>query len=247
MRNPTLAMLAGLILGFPKDILITAQTGTVQGTVRETGIGGGALTGAIVTVDGTALRTLTDRNGRYTVTAVPAGPVRVRVAYGGFVPAAREIAVRAGQTVTADFILTLVGSPGPEAKDERAVGAMPTQEALHKVNVASGQPSSIMYRSAQFNTEEYGHRDDNQWQSPRRQPLSTFLIDVDATSYGNVRRFRREGTLPPRDAVRVEEMIHYFHSDYPNPRGDHLLSVTAELGRAPWNPAHRFALIGLQD
>ena len=90
MRNPTLAMLAGLILGFPKDILITAQTGTVQGTVRETGIGGGALTGAIVTVDGTALRTLTDRNGRYTITAVPAGPVRVRVAYVGFVPAARH-------------------------------------------------------------------------------------------------------------------------------------------------------------
>ena len=247
MRNPTLAMLAGLILGFPKDILITAQTGTVQGTVRETGIGGGALTGAIVTVDGTALRTLTDRNGRYTVTAVPAGPVRVRVAYVGFVPAAREIAVRAGQTVTADFILTLVGSPGPEAKDERAVGAMPTQEALRKANVASGQPSLIMYRSAQFNAEEYGHRDENQWQSPSRQPLSTFSIDVDATSYGNVRRFLREGTLPPRDAVRVEEMIHYFHSDYPNPRGDHLLSVTAELGRAPWNPAHRLALIGLQD
>ncbi len=246
MRNPTLAMLAGLILGFPNDILITAQTGTIQGTVREVGIGGGALAGALVTIDGTSLRTLTDRNGRFTIAAVPAGRARVGVAYVGFVPQAREIAVRSGQTVTADFILTPVGSPRPEAKDEQALGAMPTREALRKVNVAQGQPSSIMYRSAQFNTEEYGHRDDNQWQSPRRQPLSTFSIDVDAASYGNVRRFLREGTLPPKDAVRVEEMINYFHYDYPNPRGDHPFSVTTELGRAPWNPAHRLALIGLQ-
>lgn len=245
MRNPTLAMLAGLILGLPNDNHLSKQAGTVQGTVRETGIGGGALAGAIVTIQGTSLRTLTDRQGRFTIAAVPAGRARVGVVYVGFAPAAREIVIRAGQTLTADFVLTPIGGPRPEVKDELAAGSMPTREMLRKVNVA-GQPSSILYRSAEFNTEEYGHRDDNQWQSAHRQPLSTFSIDVDAASYGNVRRFLREGSLPPKDAVRVEEMINYFHYDYPNPRGAHPFSVTTELGRAPWNPAHRLALIGLQ-
>ncbi len=245
MRSPTLAMLAGLLLSLPKDILITAQPGSVQGTVREAGIGGGALAGAIVTIEGTGLRALTDRNGRFTLAAVPAGRARVGVAYVGFVPQARELVVRAGQTVTADFILTPLGARRPEAKDELRAGTLPAPEAPRKVNVA-GQSSSVLYRPAEFHTEEYGHRDDNQWQSPRRQPLSTFSIDVDAASYGNVRRFLREGSLPPKDAVRVEEMINYFHYDYPNPRSDHPFSVTTELGRAPWNPAHRLALIGLQ-
>ncbi len=245
MRSPTLAMLAGLLLSLPKDILITAQPGSVQGTVREAGIGGGALAGAIVTIEGTGLRALTDRNGRFTLAAVPAGRARVGVAYVGFVPQARDLVVRAGQTVTADFILTPLGARRPEAKDELRAGTLPAPEAPRKVNVA-GQSSSVLYRPAEFHTEEYGHRDDNQWQSPRRQPLSTFSIDVDAASYGNVRRFLREGSLPPKDAVRVEEMINYFHYDYPNPRSDHPFSVTTELGRAPWNPAHRLALIGLQ-
>ncbi len=41
-------------------------------------------------------------------------------------------------------------------------------------------------------------------------PLSTFSIDVDTASYSNVRRFLKEGQRPPRDAVRVEELINYF-------------------------------------
>ena len=44
----------------------------------------------------------------------------------------------------------------------------------------------------------------------------------------------------------MEEMINYFRYDYPNPHGEHPFSVTSELGRAPWNPSHRLALIGLQ-
>lgn len=246
MRSPTLALLAGLILGVPKDILTTLQTGTVQGTVREAGIGGGPRAGAIVTIEGTALRTLTDRHGGFTIANVPVGRARVGVVSVGFAPQKREVNVRAQQAVTADFSLIPVGDPRLESRVDRAAAPVAAREMVGKSTAPRDRLASVGYATDRFNTEEYGHRDENQWQSPRRQPLSTFSIDVDAASYSNVRRFLREGSLPPKDAVRVEEMINYFRYDYPNPHGDHPFSVTSELGRAPWNPSHRLALIGLQ-
>ena len=53
-----------------------------------------------------------------------------------------------------------------------------------------------------------------QFRRPAEQPLSTFSIDVDTASYANVRRFLNDGRLPPADAVRIEELINYFHFDY---------------------------------
>ena len=78
------------------------------------------------------------------------------------------------------------------------------------------------------------------------QPLSTFSVDVDTASYANVRRFLRDGTLPPADAVRVEEMINYFDYDYDPPIGEVPFSVDVEIAGCPWNPQHRLARIGLR-
>ena len=79
-----------------------------------------------------------------------------------------------------------------------------------------------------------------------RHPLSTFSIDVDRASYANVRRFLREGQLPPKDAVRIEELVNYFRYDYPPPTGDDPFSVTTEVFDCPWAPEHRLLSIGLQ-
>ncbi len=78
------------------------------------------------------------------------------------------------------------------------------------------------------------------------QPLSTFSIDVDTASYTNVRRFLRGGSLPPADAVRIEEMINYFHYEYPDPTGPVPFSVTTASAEAPWNPQHRLVRVGVQ-
>ncbi len=77
-------------------------------------------------------------------------------------------------------------------------------------------------------------------------PLSTFSIDVDTASYANIRRFLKQNQWPPKDAVRVEEMINYFDYDYPQPRGEHPFSLITEVSAAPWNPAHKLVHIGLQ-
>ena len=98
----------------------------------------------------------------------------------------------------------------------------------------------------EFNTEAYNHIEENPFLDATRAPLSTFSIDVDTASYSNMRRFLNEGHLPPKDAVRIEELINYFNYDYPQPVGDAPFSVTTEVAQCPWNSAHRLVHIGLQ-
>jgi Ca-activated chloride channel family protein len=97
-----------------------------------------------------------------------------------------------------------------------------------------------------FNTEEYGRFEENPFQRTADHPVSTFSADVDRAAYSNVRRLLKDGQLPPRDAVRIEEMINYFSYDYAEPKGGDPFSVTTEVAACPWDAAHRLMLVGLQ-
>ena len=78
-------------------------------------------------------------------------------------------------------------------------------------------------------------------------PVSTFGVDVDTGSYANVRRMLAAGELPPRAAVRTEEMLNYFRYDYPRPEDrTRPFSVTADMSLSPWNPDTRLLRIGLR-
>ncbi|HFH2377847.1 TPA: von Willebrand factor type A domain-containing protein, partial [Escherichia coli] len=63
-------------------------------------------------------------------------------------------------------------------------------------------------------TARYQQFDDNPVKQVAQNPLATFSLDVDTGSYANVRRFLNQGLLPPPDAVRVEEIVNYFPSDW---------------------------------
>ncbi|MEH2138141.1 YfbK domain-containing protein [Nostoc sp.] len=99
---------------------------------------------------------------------------------------------------------------------------------------------------SRFNTENYNRIEDNPFHRVGNDPLSTFSIDVDTASYSNVRRFITQRELPPKDAVRIEELINYFTYNYPQPKGDRPFSVTTEVAAAPWNPQHKLVQVGLQ-
>jgi Ca-activated chloride channel family protein len=101
-------------------------------------------------------------------------------------------------------------------------------------------------RGRDTSNEGYEALDENPFFRPSDRALSTFSIDVDTASYTNVRRFLNEGALPPSAAVRIEELVNYFHFNYPQPDGSAPFSITTELAECPWNTAHRLALIGLQ-
>jgi Ca-activated chloride channel family protein len=99
---------------------------------------------------------------------------------------------------------------------------------------------------APIDTESYDAITDNAFLTVREQPLSTFSIDVDTASYAIVRRFLTEQRLPPRDAVRIEELLNYFTYDYPQPDGDTPFSATMEVATCPWTPEHRLVRVGLK-
>jgi Ca-activated chloride channel family protein len=132
------------------------------------------------------------------------------------------------------------------------------QSALRSVatGVAGGVASSPAARQEalaklqavrpEFDTEAYDRIRDNPFMAAAQNPLSTFSIDVDTASYANVRRFLTQGQLPPKDAVRIEELVNYFRYDYPEPKGGTPFSVTTELAPCPWRPEHRLALVGLR-
>jgi Ca-activated chloride channel family protein len=97
------------------------------------------------------------------------------------------------------------------------------------------------------NTERYAEITDNGIVRTADNPVSTFSIDVDTGSYSNVRRMLAQGQLPPKDAVRVEEMINYFDYGYAGPASrKQPFQVTTELAPAPWNGKRMLLQVGLQ-
>src|SRR5262245_43008333 len=73
-----------------------AAVGTISGTVRNAGTGE-FLNGAEVRIVGADLVTTTQRDGRFTLSRVPAGSQRVRVFYTGLDPQESAVAVTPGE------------------------------------------------------------------------------------------------------------------------------------------------------
>ncbi|NLE65115.1 MAG: VWA domain-containing protein [Elusimicrobia bacterium] len=107
-------------------------------------------------------------------------------------------------------------------------------------------PPSGYYQTAEGNTEEYAGIRDNAFKMVLDEALSTFSIDVDTASYSNLRRFLTNNQMPPKDAVRIEEMINYFSYDYPKPETGEPFSVTTNMAVCPWNTGHQLLMVGLK-
>jgi Ca-activated chloride channel family protein len=108
------------------------------------------------------------------------------------------------------------------------------------------QDDAIRTQNGTFNTADYAHFIENAFLAALDNPLSTFSIDVDTASYSILRRFINGGSLPPKDAVRIEEMINYFTYDYPQPKADEPFSINVDVASCPWEETHRLVRIGLK-
>jgi Ca-activated chloride channel family protein len=105
-------------------------------------------------------------------------------------------------------------------------------------------PTGGVIRAA--STDRYAAIRDNDFLGVVQNPLSTFAIDVDTASYSNVRNFLRNHQRPPRDAVRIEELVNYFPYRYAPPTGAVPFAASLEVADAPWSPTHRLVRIGLK-
>ncbi len=96
------------------------------------------------------------------------------------------------------------------------------------------------------NRDQFANADANPVKLVAEEPVSTFSIDVDTASMSIVRRSIMAGALPPKDAVRTEELINYFPYDYPAPTGDAPFRTTATVMDAPWAEGRKLVHIGIR-
>ncbi|MEM9896243.1 MAG: von Willebrand factor type A domain-containing protein [Bacteroidota bacterium] len=186
--------------------------------------------------------TKTDRNGFYTIKTNPQDSILTFSSAGFQVHRVRL----QGQKII-DVTLSRRVNPGKKA----LVDYIQVEDAEMSLGMTMARSSTIarpapIYYPPSFNTEEYAAISENGFKKVADHALSTFSIDVDAASYSNVRRFLNAGKLPPKDAVRVEEMINYFSYDYQAPESNEPFSIETAVTKAPWNTSHLVARVGLQ-
>jgi Ca-activated chloride channel family protein len=244
--RPFLALAA--LLAAP-TLTSSGPTGSIAGHVRDGA--GGPLARAQVFVVGTSYGAITDSTGGYRIASVPVGTYVVRAQSIGYAPAqVGNVHVTTGQAATVDIVLqpssiqlSELVVTGSNAKG-RARRSLPSTIVARGYADRMDEPYRV--RREPWNTEEYGHKDENPFLAVSAHPLSTFSIDVDRAAYSNVRRFLLGGQAPPKDAVRIEELVNYFPYDYAGPTGDDPVAIHSELAPAPWKPQHQLLRIGLQ-
>ncbi|PZR42369.1 MAG: hypothetical protein DI524_10855, partial [Ectopseudomonas oleovorans] len=167
-----------------------------------------------------------------------------------------------GFSASALLLLAACSASGPEPEvqaspatasplvRERLVAPAAAEASHKRLATLAHAPSPIAdilppgYRDE--SREQYQAYADNPVFAVAETPVSTFSIDVDTGSYANVRRFLNGGQLPPKDAVRLEELVNYFPYAYPLPQGDAPFGVSTELAVTPWNPQTRLLRIAIK-
>ena len=210
--------------------------GRIEGTVRDST--GAPVAGAQVAIVGRPWSSLSDSVGRFRLADVPAGSYTVRITASGYHRSeVEDVPVRPGRATLLDVVLARAAPEPQEVTAGSYDKLMPRNEAAARIGSAVAPP---------MNTENYALIEESRFLPAGTSPRSTFSIDVDAASYTNVRRFLTAGQRPPKDAVRIEELLNYFRYDYPEPSGRDRFSVTTDLAVAPWAPEHRLLRIGIK-
>lgn len=136
----------------------------------------------------------------------------------------------------------------PDEVIEEDVEITSNEAALMEPSANATSKMILSSPPQQRNAETYKEIKENSFVAVAQQPVTTFSADIDRAAYANVRRIIGYGKIPPKDAVRIEEMVNYFDYDYPAPEEGSAspLRVSPELAPAPWNPNHLLLRIGLQ-
>ncbi|MBN1952103.1 MAG: von Willebrand factor type A domain-containing protein [Bacteroidales bacterium] len=224
---------------------------TIQGQVTDA-YDGSPLPGVNVIERGTTNGTITDIDGKYTLTVGAENAVLV-FTYIGY--ETEEVRLSGRTTINMQLsaavdqleeIVVLGYGTSRSREAPASVASFTIGKKQDKSQGYMAPPSTYDIAFAEHNTEGYSTIHENGFKDVGMNPLSTFSIDVDAASYANMRRYITNGQRPPVDAVRIEEMINYFKYDYPQPEDEHPFTVNYELAECPWNKDNRLLHVGLQ-
>ncbi|HAU67734.1 MAG TPA: VWA domain-containing protein [Gammaproteobacteria bacterium] len=114
---------------------------------------------------------------------------------------------------------------------------------------AAQQPVSNLNYSPEieFDRSEYPNYTENPIKITSEEPVSTFSIDVDTSSYSLMRSQIENGALPPHEAIRTEELLNYFDYDYPVPESkDQPFLATVNVFDSPWSAPKHLLRIGIK-
>jgi Ca-activated chloride channel family protein len=234
----TMLILVGIV--FMQLYVCANENRVISGTVLDDT--GNPIPGVSIMIENTRRGTTSDYNGFYKIETEP-GDKRLVFSFVGM--KTKKLKITESNTINVTMKQeqlaleeTIVMGFGRHKKSLSIGGYVPRAEMTSMACVA--------YDNTNWNTENYASIRENGFKNARVNPLSTFSIDVDNASYSNVRRYLNQGNLPPKDAVRIEEMINYFNYDYAEPTGKHPFSVNTELARCPWNAENYLLHIGLK-
>ncbi|WP_413850081.1 vWA domain-containing protein [Albidovulum sp.] len=164
-------------------------------------------------------------------------------------------------TVAQDMAGAAAPSPAPSpapslARRREAAGApysLDNAQAAGSVGIVAEAPAAGFAAPepvavpALPDSEAFAHAGTNPVKIAAEDPVSTFSIDTDTASWSVIRSSLANGALPPKEAVRIEEMVNYFPYGYPAPAaGGAPFRAAVSLFPTPWNPGTQLLRIGIQ-
>jgi len=123
-------------------------------------------------------------------------------------------------------------------------------EELEKLATLPAERRPMPREAGQLSKAKHSGTDhsiiESPWVVAAELPLSFFPLNVGTASYANVRSDLNSGRLPPRDAVRIEELVNHFPYRYAGPGADRPFAVHVDFSDAPWQPRHRIARVAVK-
>ena len=144
--------------------------------------------------------------------------------------------------------------------DRMLIELAPMGETVQKNDIASAKARARIAHSTNpnygnlgmgtgivsFFDETYGKIYENKFVDSRKSSTSSFAMDVDRAAYSNMRRFVKLREPIPVDAVRIEELVNYFHYSYPLPHNDSVFAIYSHYTDCPWNEANHLLQVAVR-
>jgi Ca-activated chloride channel family protein len=95
--------------------------------------------------------------------------------------------------------------------------------------------------------ETYASLVENRFINTSAYPSTGVSLNMDKASYSNIRRFLKNNSAVPTDAVRIEEMLNYFNFNYEEPPPGKMFKVKPLLTKCPWNEENQLLFINISS
>jgi Ca-activated chloride channel family protein len=230
MRELLILLYSILSIGVPAG----AQTVWVTGAVEDS-ITHNPLPGVTVSVMNDTVKVVTNSYGLFRI-VIPSGGTHLLFEHPKYF----------SHTIAIERYSRMLVSLTPKEKAANDIAIAKAKAKARFAHSSNPNYGNIGMGIQAFFDETYGTIYENKFVETMKSASSNFALDVDRAAYSNIRRFVRLHEPVPADAVRIEEMVNYFHYDYPLPDSNRLLAIHSRYAACPWEPKHNLLQIAVR-